>query len=284
MQLTHLADFPKRNKAPIPWVDKVPDFPWDDISFSTRMLREHLNQSHNLASRRQEIQNQQISWMEDAWFKPGNVKSVLDLTCGPGLIGNELARRGYKVTGIDVSPAAIGHAISVAEAEGLDVEYSRGDIREVEYGSNYDAAIMTYGLPSSFSRAELLKLLRKVNDALAPTGLAVLEFVSIPQMKHEVGRTWHTRTEGGLFGQQPYLYLRESTFHDDAAAGCQMHYIIRMDTSEVEEYSICYQGYELAEVRQLAEINGFRSVTEFGSLEGEQFTPESDWLVAILQK
>jgi hypothetical protein len=183
-----------------------------------------------------------------------------------------------------VSPAAIGHAISVAEAEGLDVEYSRDDIREVEYGSNFDAVIMTYGLPSSFSRDELQKILHKVNEALGPTGVAVLEFVSIPQMKHKVGRTWHTRTEGGLFGQQPYLYLRESTFHDETSAGCQMHYIIRMDTSKVEEYCICYQGYELAEVRDSTKQSGFRSVTEFGSMEGEQFTPESDWLVAVLQK
>jgi 2-polyprenyl-3-methyl-5-hydroxy-6-metoxy-1,4-benzoquinol methylase len=38
---------------------------------------------------------------------PGDVKKVLDIGCGNGFIASHLARKGYAVTGIDVSPDGV---------------------------------------------------------------------------------------------------------------------------------------------------------------------------------
>ncbi|MEY3749197.1 MAG: hypothetical protein RLZZ449_1091, partial [Actinomycetota bacterium] len=46
-------------------------------------------------------------------------KSILDVGCGPGRHSLELARRGFRVTGIDISETFIDIARSRAEHEGL---------------------------------------------------------------------------------------------------------------------------------------------------------------------
>jgi 2-polyprenyl-6-hydroxyphenyl methylase/3-demethylubiquinone-9 3-methyltransferase len=54
------------------------------------------------------------------------VGRVLDIGCGAGFISEELARRGFAVTGIDPSTVAIEAARAHAEAAGLAIEYVVG--------------------------------------------------------------------------------------------------------------------------------------------------------------
>jgi 2-polyprenyl-6-hydroxyphenyl methylase/3-demethylubiquinone-9 3-methyltransferase len=49
--------------------------------------------------------------------------SVLDVGCGGGLFAEELARRGFSVTGVDISPRSIDAAKAHARESGLDIEY-----------------------------------------------------------------------------------------------------------------------------------------------------------------
>ncbi len=53
---------------------------------------------------------------------------VLDVGCGGGLLAEALARQGAKVSGIDLSPAAIEVAELHALAEGLDLRYRCVDV------------------------------------------------------------------------------------------------------------------------------------------------------------
>ncbi|MBA7619403.1 hypothetical protein ES703_26742 [subsurface metagenome] len=52
---------------------------------------------------------------------------VLDLCCGPGRHSLELARRGFKVTGVDRTKLYLDEAQRQAEAEGLKIEFVQDD-------------------------------------------------------------------------------------------------------------------------------------------------------------
>ena len=151
MPIHQLSDLQSRPPVPKPWDGNKANLPWGDPEFSRRMLKEHLDSSHDLASRRPLVMNAQVGWVISSLFEPRGVKNVLDLTCGPGLWSNALARRGYIVRGIDISPAAIDYARKVARDEKLTATFFQADVRDAVYGSGYDAALFVYArqIPSS---------------------------------------------------------------------------------------------------------------------------------------
>lgn len=107
--------------------------PWDEPEFSKRMLKMHLSQKHDLASRRDEIISNQVNWIQTEILK--NKKSkILDIGCGPGIYIKKFLDLGHECTGIDFSPASIDHANKFCK----DANFFLGDITKVDYKNNYD--------------------------------------------------------------------------------------------------------------------------------------------------
>src|SRR5467141_4769442 len=66
---------------------------------------------------------------------------ILDLPCGQGRHAIELARRGYVVTGVDLSPFMLKVAEERAQAEGVRVRWLAGDMRDVIAGGTFDVVL-----------------------------------------------------------------------------------------------------------------------------------------------
>lgn len=67
---------------------------------------------------------------------------ILDVGCGTGRHALELTKRGYSVTGIDLSEAQLRRARQKAEAEKLDIPFLQADARNLPFENSFDAAIM----------------------------------------------------------------------------------------------------------------------------------------------
>lgn len=68
--------------------------------------------------------------------------SILDVGCGTGRHSIELAKRGYKMTGIDLSESQLERANKKALAANANVEFLKRDAREFNFNSNFNHAIM----------------------------------------------------------------------------------------------------------------------------------------------
>lgn len=66
---------------------------------------------------------------------------VLDVGCGTGRHAIEFARRGFQVTGIDLSEGMLAVAKSKADALGVEVEWICADATSLQLGPTFDYAI-----------------------------------------------------------------------------------------------------------------------------------------------
>src|SRR3954447_16634109 len=73
---------------------------------------------------------------------------VLDLACGHGRATRELARRGARVTGVDVSRALLDKAEAAERALPLGIRYTHGDAAGSHWlaAGSYDAVICSFAL------------------------------------------------------------------------------------------------------------------------------------------
>ena len=67
---------------------------------------------------------------------------ILDIGCGTGRHSLELAKRAYKVTGIDLSESMLNKAKSKANTSDLNVNFIRKDARNFNFNEQFDLAIM----------------------------------------------------------------------------------------------------------------------------------------------
>jgi SAM-dependent methyltransferase len=67
--------------------------------------------------------------------------AILDVGCGTGRHAVELAKRGYAVTGLDLSSEMLSRAADAAKAAGVAVKWVRSDATLFTLPPNYDAAV-----------------------------------------------------------------------------------------------------------------------------------------------
>jgi len=278
-----LLDLVHRQATPAPW-DEGDNIPWNDPDFSERMLKEHLSQAHDAASRRIEKIEEQVEWIQRQVLL-GRPTKILDLACGPGLYSSRLVRRGHTCFGIDYSPASIAYAADYADKEKLDCTYLHQDIRQAEYGAGFGLVMLIYGELNVFRPADAKSILNKACRALASDGMLLLEPHTF-EIVHTIGEqppTWYS-AESGLFSDQPHLCLKES-FWDPASGAATIRYlIVDASTGEVTRYAQSLQAYTDEQYRSLLTDCGFDDVRFFPSLIGVQDATQNQLMAIVARK
>jgi histidinol-phosphate/aromatic aminotransferase/cobyric acid decarboxylase-like protein/ubiquinone/menaquinone biosynthesis C-methylase UbiE len=105
---------------------------------------------------------------------------VLDLGCGTGRHAVALARRGFTVTGVDASAAALSLAATAATAAGVDLALHQVDLLAERSWpmSTVDAVVFVQGLGWG-GDAEHVQLLRRVRRLLPPGGVLVADHSNV---------------------------------------------------------------------------------------------------------
>ena len=277
-----LLDIVRRDPKPAPWAEGH-KIPWDDPGFSARMLREHLSQEHDAASRRAEMIDMHVAWMQSELLG-GSPRRILDLGCGPGFYLQRLARLGHTCTGIDFSPGSIAYARERAAAESLPCTYVLADIRKAEFGphDHYDLVMLIFGEFNVFTREEAASIVSKAQRALVPGGHLLLEphtFEAVRQLG-QAPNSWYA-AEAGLFSEEPHIVLYESAWHQEQCAATERHYLVDATSCEVTLYAQTMEAYTEQEYAQLLRESGFDGIRLYPSLTGCA-EPSQEALLAVV--
>lgn len=124
----------------------------------------------------------------DTIFKKYKVKSVLDVACGVGRHSIPLAKKGYKVRGIDFSKYQIEKAKKDAKKENAKVEFILQNANNFSFNKKFDAAICMWTTLGE-EPMQFRKVMKNVFSNLKKEGIFVIDNRSweyIPKKKEEI--------------------------------------------------------------------------------------------------
>ncbi|MFL7837335.1 MAG: SAM-dependent methyltransferase [Candidatus Promineifilaceae bacterium] len=275
----------RRSDPPEPWELYDGNLPWNDPAFSERMLREHLDQSHNAASRTHEERKKALDWL---WGKLDLQAGdhVLDFTCGPGLYSVDLARKGCQVTGIDFSPASIAFARSLAVENNVEdsCEFIEQDVREsVLPADTFDGALFIYGQMAVFRREKAQALLAKIAASLKPGAKLAVELLIQDRVDKQASTWWYT-DDKGLWGESPFLHLGERNWLEEERISVERFYVIDLTTQDMLEVNLSDQTYAVSEMVDMFKQAGFTHVDVYEAWDNIDLYDREEWVVYIAQK
>ena len=278
-----LADLLNRKARPEPWAEGD-NIPWHEPGFSRRMLREHLTQCHDLASRRSEKIDAHVDWIHREVLH-GIPAKVLDLACGPGLYCSRLAQLGHRCVGIDYSPASIEYARERAAEGDLACEYVHADFRSAEYGAGFSLAMLIFGEFNVFKPEDATVVLAKTCRALDAGGVLLLEAHTSEAIRELSQRpaSWYS-AESGLFSESAHLCLQENFWDADVGAVTIRYFIVDASTGEVARYAQSLKAYTEEQYRAVLEGAGFSDVRFLPSLIGTKDASQPHLLVITARK
>ena len=272
----------RRPDVPQPWSKHDGNLPWDEPSFSARMLREHLDEGHGAASRPTAERKAQIDWLwHKSHLQPGH--ALLDVTCGPGLYAVALAQREVVVTGVDFGPAAIAYAQQLAEKEGVNgiCRFIQQDIRHMSLkDERFDAALLLYGQLAVFRRQEAQAILANIQRHLKPDGKLCVELLHPDKVDRNPSQWWFT-DDTGLWGDAPFLHLGERFWRAEEAVSVERYYVMEIETGQLTHVELCDQMYQPDEMVKMMQAAGFTAVTVYEGWDGLPLYDAAEWVVYV---
>lgn len=200
---------------------------------------------------------------------------ILDVPCGYGRHAIELARRGFRVTGVDISSELLARARRAARANRVEAEFRRGDMRRLTYRGQFDAVLNLFTSFGYFGDAADLRVLERFRRALRPGGWVVLHLVNREWLVRNYQPRWQVRMGDYIVSQKRRM---------DFATG------IHIADWEARQGRRVWCGrtrmrlYACHELVRMAKQAGFSRVRFFGDLRGRPLTVDSRWLVLLARR
>jgi len=93
---------------------------------------------------------------------------IIDIGCGTGRHAIELAKRGYSMTGIDLSESLLEKAREKAKQNGVRIDFLKHDARNLPFDKQFDVAIMMCegGFPLMETDEMNFEILKNVSQSL----------------------------------------------------------------------------------------------------------------------
>lgn len=203
---------------------------------------------------------------------PGS--AVLDVACGRGRHARILARRGYNVTGIDLSAHAIAQAQARARAEGLTITFRGGDMREPVCDACFDGAINLFTAFGYFEdEADHQRATEAIAASLKPGGWFIQDFFNVPYVLATFVPEDCREDDGFLIHQRRWVTDRR----------IEKEINLRQN-GDRRTYRESVRLLTLDDFRTLYDRAGLALIQTFGGYDGRPHDPDAPRLILYARK
>jgi len=208
---------------------------------------------------------------------------VLDVGCGAGRYARALARRGLRVTGVDLSHELLEEARERSPGTPGAPTYLHWDARDLPFRQQFEGALSMFTSFGYFDRRDDdLRLMRGVQRALVPGARFVVDYLNETAVRENL----EPATEMSVGDLE---ILMERRIEDDGAAGPTVLKHVRAShraTDVVQaEFEERVRLYSADEVDALLAEAGFEPAGgRLGDFDGSEFGPGSPRLIRVYRR
>ncbi len=208
----------------------------------------------------------EVDFLEAKLDLPASAR-ILDLCCGYGRHAVELAKRGYKVTGYDLSPILLKVARRRSRTEHVDIDLICGDIRNLWFEEKFDGIISMFTSFGYFEdEAVDFDIFKLMGRALTPDGTLLLEAANRDfVVKHFYPVEW--------FKYGKMVVLERRSF--DIVTGMSNVEVTVVEGNRERKYRHSVRLYCFTELKMLMNSAGLRTTDVWGDFKEGEYSWDS---------
>ena len=254
---------------------------WDDPHISKGMLKAHLNENQESATRKLDFVKKSVAWINTV-LPNHHYNNLLDLGCGPGIYAELFYQYGYQVTGIDLSKRSISYAQASAKQKGFDIIYLRSDYTKSNFRQHYDLVTLIYCDFGVLPPATRKKLLQKIYNTLSPKGALLFDVFTPLQYDGAVEHKNWQINENGFWHNDWHLVLNAFYRYDNVHTFLNQYTVINED--RITTYNIWEHTFSLKELERDLKNAGFTKLDFYKDVIGQKYDKTSKTICVIAQK
>jgi len=203
--------------------------------------------------------------------------SMIDLACGTGSLALLMARAGWNVAGIDVSPGMITEAQRKARREHFNVHFFCQDMRSFGIDGEVDLVTCMFdSLNHLLTREDLRRAFRAVRRSIRAGGFFIFD------LNNERCYKRHWRGSSAMHGDDFTVVLESSYDRSRKLGSIEVTVFDRAGSGFRRAQEVVRERYyPRTEVRQALQASGFSSIRarEFNFTPHPEFGPLKSWWV-----
>lgn len=192
-------------------------------------------------------------------------RKLLDVACGEGSFAVEMAKKGWTVTGVDLSEEMLRLAKHRADNENVQVTFQQQDMRFIDFNNEFDLVTCWFdSLNFLISTSDLQSAFNNIARSLKPNGWFVFDMNTI------CGLSVHWQKERCYVQQETadLLELHCTKYdYENNLAYLRITWFVRVgDKWERFEEKHIERAFSLAEIESCLGYAGFHVIEKAGSL------------------
>jgi len=207
-------------------------------------------------------------------LRPPEGARILDLPCGYGRHAALLARRGFRMVGVDLSPAMLAEARR-RFAEGPRLRFRRDDMRRIEFREEFDAVINLYTSFGYFTPTQNVTALRRMARALRPGGRLLVDHRDPAYDAGLPRRLWYRS------GRKRFV-LEERDFDRDTKITNSTQLIVTAGQRGVAQKTLRFQEFSLPQWRRMLHRVGLTFLRAYSGYDGRPYRAGSTGRLIVM--